>query len=354
MRLGIVLFFVGIFFMFFSTSEAIYINILAPLIKNNRNKIIVHLLITIIGQSFWFLLLERIYDFSKLYDKFFYFVFVCFLYTFLFLLLIKIFSHFKPINLQYGIIFAVIFSIALTILGHINEYYPVIVPYKINTDKNVKAKVAFITDLHIGDLGMKPSIMKKTMELIAAENVDFLVIGGDIIEGSPQNFNGEYQEIFKKNKIKTFAVLGNHDYYYKNYLQGAKLLEEANIDVLLDETIKINNLILIGREDITNNGRKTLKEIIKNVSANDFSLLIDHNPKFFPEAVKEKIDLQLSGHTHNGQFFPFTLIVKFFYEKAYGLLKKENSTLITSSGLSGWGPPIKLGSPVEIVVVKIN
>ncbi|MDR2526248.1 MAG: metallophosphoesterase [Rickettsiales bacterium] len=211
-----------------------------------------------------------------------------------------------------------------------------------------------MTDTHIGDLAMQPFIMQKTLNIIKKENVDFLIIGGDIIEGGKIDNFDKYKDMFLNSGIKTFAVLGNHEYYWRNHLDIVKALENANINVLLDDYVLIDDFYLIGREDKTNYNRKSVKTIINDVDKSKFLLLIDHNPKFFDESVEQNVDLQLSGHTHNGQIFPFNFIVKFIYEKPYGKLEKKDSVLITSSGLSGWGPPIKIGSPVEIAIVEIN
>lgn len=344
---------VAIFAMFFATSEVLYINILYPIIKTERNRTIAHIIITLIGQSFWLLLLGRIYDFSPLFDIFFYVVFVCFLYMFFGLATVRIIRLFKNIDIRQATIVVGVVAMLFTGYGYVIPYFPSITRYSIKSEKPVKAKIAFMSDTHIGDLGMKPSIMEKAINLIAKEKVDFLVIGGDIVEGSPKNFE-KYKNIFANNPTKTYGVLGNHDYYHKNYLHGVDVLEDGNIDILLDEWKKIGNIVLIGREDITNRNRQPVASIMNGVDKNDFLLLVDHNPHFFNDAVEQGVDLQLSGHTHNGQLFPFNLIVKFIYEKPYGLLEKAGSKLITSSGLSSWGPPIKLGSKPEIVIVEIN
>ena len=151
--------------------------------------------------------------------------------------------------------------------------------------------------------------------------------------------------------------MGNHEYYGgMPYLIADTLTQYANIKVLKDEVAEFDNFKIIGREDITKNyfgNRRKIIEKIDKIEPEKYNIVVDHNPANFRDSVENKIDLQLSGHTHNGQFFPFNLIVKFFYEKPYGLLKKQDSNLITSSGLSTWKIPIKLGSKPEIVIIDI-
>jgi predicted MPP superfamily phosphohydrolase len=353
--------------MFYFTSEMVYKNLLVGLMTE-KYRYVVHILIIFLGQSFWLLLASLFFPQLRFYDRFFYFVFVIFFYMFFMVFCLKITSLFLTFNMQKAVFICASISVIVAFGGHINTYFPVITRYKIHTDKDVKMKVAFISDTHIGDLMMNQYIMQKAIDKIKEEKPDILVIGGDIVEGKPENFDS-YRDIFKNSGLKVFAVLGNHDYYRKNYVEGAKKIEEGNIKVLLDEHIDIGNyidknfifthnrpdrIILIGREDKTNRGRKTIHELVKGIDKSNFLLMVDHQPQYFDDAIKEGIDLQLSGHTHNGQIIPFNFIVKSIYEKPYGQLDKEGKTLITSSGLGGWGPPMKIGSPVEVVIVEIN
>ena len=100
--------------------------------------------------------------------------------------------------------------------------------------------------------------------------------------------------------------------------------------------------------------RKPLEEILKDTDRALPIILMDHNPEKLFEAVQQNVDLQLSGHTHGGQFFPATLVPKIIYEKDWGYLKKDNFQLIVSSGVGTWGPPIRIGSNSEIVQVNIG
>ncbi|GMO56750.1 MAG: metallophosphoesterase [Rickettsiales bacterium] len=353
-----------IFFgMFYFTSEMVYRHLLVNLVSD-KYKYISHVLIIFLGQSFWLLLASLFYPQLKFYDRLFYFVFIIFFYMFFMVFCLKITSLFLTFNMQKAVFISCSISVFIAFAGHISTYFPVITRYKVHTDKHIKMKVALITDTHFGDLMMNHYTINRAIEKIKKENPDILIIGGDIVEGKPEHFDS-YRDVFKNSGVKTFAVLGNHDYYRKDYVEGAKKIEEGDIKVLLDEHIDIteysdktnpfaNKIILIGREDKTNRNRKSVKDLVKDIDKNKFLLLVDHQPQYFNEAIKEGIDLQLSGHTHNGQIFPFNFVVKSIYEKPYGQLDKEGKTLITSSGLGGWGPPIKIGSPVEVVIIDIE
>ena len=188
-------------------------------------------------------------------------------------------------------------------------------------------------------------------------------MGGDIIESPLSNFpNKQYSKIWQKldKRQGVYGIVGNHEYYTGEVYKLVEYLQNScGIDMLLDDyKIIDDNIVLIGREDLTRNyygHRKEIKTIVNDIDLSKyFSIVLDHNPSKFDDAIINQIDLQLSGHTHNGQFFPFNIVVKFFYEKAYGLLQKQDKNLIVSSGLTPWGIPIKIVSKPEIVLVEIE
>jgi predicted MPP superfamily phosphohydrolase len=208
-------------------------------------------------------------------------------------------------------------------------------------------------------------LLKKIVGVINAQKADLVLLGGDTVETKVDYFDSlKYAELLKgiESKLGTYAILGNHE-YYTGRTNLNRILEflrkECGMRVLLDELVHIEgNLVLAGRVDggydrtVT---RKKVSELLEKVGgADSFLLLLDHNPKYFDEAVVNNVDLQLSGHTHNGQMFPFNLFVKFLYEKPYGMLKKLNSTLLVSSGVGTWGPPVKVFSKPEVVVIEIK
>ena len=85
-----------------------------------------------------------------------------------------------------------------------------------------------------------------------------------------------------------------------------------------------------------------------------FSILLAHGPAGFDTAKAHGIDLQLSGHTHGGQFFPFTLLGRLFLKRLVGIYKENGSTLFITSGTGTWGPPVRLGTNNEIVVHHVG
>ncbi len=315
-----------------------------------------------LGQSYLLLLSKNINPYI---EYFLYIVLYVFCFMFFYYVIIScIRISYLQSNPQFLDLKFLILAVCLGVFGFFNRYNIRITEYDLKTEKNLNLKIAFISDLHIGDSGINETIMKKTIEKINKENVDLIILGGDIVERKSNYFDkNTYGEWFKmfKSKYGTYGVLGNHEYYGGESKRISNALEEyGNMNILNDEFIEFDDFVLIGREDLAKGysgiNRKSIAEILQNFNNENskYLLLIDHNPSKFQESKDNNIDLQLSGHTHNGQFFPFNLIVKFFYEKPYGLLDKYKSKLIISSGLSTWRIPIKLMSKPEIVIVNIN
>jgi predicted MPP superfamily phosphohydrolase len=144
------------------------------------------------------------------------------------------------------------------------------------------------------------------------------------------------------------------------FRSACKYLTDHNITVLRDSTIRLNGaLFIVGREDrsITQFMRKTrrpLSELMVGVDKRQPIILMDHQPIGLDEASEQGADLQLSGHTHHGQIWPFHLITKAVYEVSWGYKKKGQTHVYVSSGVGTWGPPVRLGNTPEIINIKLS
>ena len=211
-----------------------------------------------------------------------------------------------------------------------------------------KYNFIFISDVHLGTNKVKhlSNILKK----IKTIKYDFLLIGGDLIDSS--SFKIEELSILNNIKKKIYFVNGNHEYYLKDYQEKLKKLSLYNIKVLINQSQKIKDINLIGIDDLQAVEDK-IKHVKKLRKENSFNLILNHKPDIW-EQINDQIDLMLTGHTHNGQIFPFNLIVKLKFKYSYGLFKKENSNLYVSSGSGCWGPKIRIGTSNEIIHFKLN
>jgi len=124
---------------------------------------------------------------------------------------------------------------------------------------------------------------------------------------------------------------------------------------LRDSATLINNsFYLIGREDRTNNRRKNILSLLDSVDKSKPIILLDHQPFNLSESADNDIDLQISGHTHHGQLWPFNFITKAIYEVSSGYKKIKNTHVIVSNGYGTWGPPMRLGNRPEILIIDLN
>lgn len=269
-------------------------------------------------------------------------------------------------NNTWFIAFSVIAIVAVTLaVGTYNSIIPKITKYDININKkagNMKQlRVAMISDIHLGEIVGRERL-NTAVKLINGLNADMVVIVGDLIDNDIEpvkkyNMLDELKDI--KSKYGVYAIMGNHEYYGGKTEEITKMIENSGVTVLRDKVLKIqNSFYLAGREDFAGSfygyKRKDLATLLNGIDKNLPLILLDHQPKNLDEPRKEKIDLQLSGHTHAGQFFPVSLITSLMYEEDNGYLKDENFNLIVSSGYGTWGPIVRIGSQSEIVDININ
>lgn len=248
-------------------------------------------------------------------------------------------------------------ALLVVAISFANGFIPVVTKYNIKTKKVLteNLKIAVISDIHLSNIS-SPFYWRKVVNKVNLLNPDIIIIAGDMIDTDAKWISqNRYREIFSKLKAKkgVFAVTGNHE-YYGNLERNIKFIESCNIKVLKDEYYSNGDFIIIGREDRHNWYRKYLKQIVKDIDKSKLLILADHNPSNLKESVENGVDLQVSGHTHNGQFFPWNIPTHFMYEKPKGIIKKGDTTVIVSSGIGGWGPLIRNCSRPEIIEINIE
>lgn len=254
----------------------------------------------------------------------------------------------------------------LLIYGTWNANHPQVVHYDITIKKRVQnlseIHAVMVSDIHLGlvvDNDRLDAMVNRINEL----DPDIVLLAGDTIDEDVRLFaNNKMPEILKKlrSKYGVYAVLGNHEYISGNSELAVEYLQQAGISVLVDECIKINNqFYIIGRDDrmagrMFGKSRLELSSLIEEIDNNLPIILLDHQPINLEEGQRNGIDLQLSGHTHNGQFFPNNLIAKHIFENSWGYLRKGEYQVVVSSGFGTWGPPIRIGSNSEITDLTIS
>ena len=240
-----------------------------------------------------------------------------------------------------------IFLIFLSIINGNTIYLKTL---NIRTDKKIKNDInlIFLSDLHLGS--NSKNHLKKIIKKIKQLKYDLLLIGGDMIDSSTFNFDN--LKLFFGISKPIIFVSGNHEYYLRNFREKLSSLKEYNINFLDNMSFNYKELNIIGiSDDVPLNTKKNLTtQLLKR---NFFNLILVHKPCLW-DFLPSKIDLMLSGHTHNGQIFPFNFIVKLKYKYTFGLYKKLSSKLYVSSGAGCWGPKMRLGSRNEIVYIKLK
>jgi len=221
-------------------------------------------------------------------------------------------------------------------------------------------RIVVASDIHIGTFTKRPRL-EKIVRTINDRDPDLVLLPGDLLDDV---FIGDLSldaiGVFKKmrSRFGVYAVTGNHEYFL-GVKKAVAFIRTGNITVLEDTAITVANaLCLIGRKDRMANPmgdhRKPLNAILKNCDPTLPRIVMDHQPIHLNEAVQNHVDLQISGHTHNGQIFPFTLVAKALYEKSRGYLQKGNTQFYVSSGVGTWGPPLRIGSTPEIVEIILK
>ncbi len=188
---------------------------------------------------------------------------------------------------------------------------------------------------------------------------DFVILGGDTIESHPDYFfNHHFDHLLPtiKSLYPPIVVLGNHEYYGTTVSKNINAFKKAGCLILRDHVLSVpeKKIVFIGRDDQTNKKRTPLTNLIQNSPSGLYQIVIEHDPKYIEESIKGKVDLHLLGHTHNGQIFPFNLVVKCIFKNAYGYKKFDQPDTIVSSGIGTWGPTLRIGTQSEIVVIYLN
>jgi predicted MPP superfamily phosphohydrolase len=218
-------------------------------------------------------------------------------------------------------------------------------------------KIVAISDLHLG-YGIGEAEFDKWVTLINRENPDIVLVAGDITDNHIEPLlrrNYSFEKI--KSRYGVFTCLGNHEYIPggSKITKSLEFLEQAKITVLRDSAILVNNeFYLIGRDDRMNRNRKPLKELLQTIDTTKALVLLDHQPFQLEETEENGIDLQFSGHTHDGQLPPVSWITKKMYEISHGYLRKGNSHIYVSSGMGIWGGKFRIATKSEYMVINLK
>jgi hypothetical protein len=226
---------------------------------------------------------------------------------------------------------------------------------------NKPAKVIIMSDIHLGLLVGKTRL-DAILRTLREEKPDIIVIAGDLLDTSPRflkRFESFLNEIVTI--APTYCVMGNHE-FYNGMKESMEWLSGLGLRVLENEIVedKGTGMNVIGVHDPSAFGsveqyRKEILELVRSSIGPASTILINHQPLHFREAAGIRPILQLSGHTHAGQIWPFSLATRaVFKEGDRGLHRWKGSFLYVCTGTGTWGPPMRVGTSSEMVIIDIK
>ncbi|MGW8325021.1 MAG: metallophosphoesterase [Desulfobacterales bacterium] len=222
-----------------------------------------------------------------------------------------------------------------------------------------RLRVVQISDVHLG-LIVGKSRLNRILEKVKDARPDILVSTGDLVDGQMDELDTLTDMI--KNIPTTygkFAVTGNHE-FYAGLDRALAFTKKAGFTILRGEGLTVSNVLNIAGVDdpagkrYVPNLAVSEKALLEKMPGDKFTLFLKHQPVISSESLG-RFDLQLSGHTHKGQIFPFYLFTKLFYRMHSGLSKLTgNALLYVSRGSGTWGPPVRFLSPPEVTIIDIT
>ncbi|MGE5391410.1 MAG: metallophosphoesterase [Deltaproteobacteria bacterium] len=259
-------------------------------------------------------------------------------------------------------LFVLVILAGLLGYGTWNAFHPVYVNYDIYITKdggpinNVHA--VMVSDLHLGVIVNK-SRLEKLVTSINSRHPDIVFLVGDVVDENRKPFVEENMaDVLGQIKppLGVYMVTGNHDGHGEDV---TSYLKAAGVKLLSDQNCLVgDSFYLVGRSTrqhgVDPGDRPALAEVMKGIDIKRPIILLDHNPANLDDAQNNKVDLQLSGHTHQGQLFPNNYITGSIYDIDWGYLKKCDLQVVVSTGFGTWGPPIRIGNTPEIVDLHIR
>lgn len=219
-----------------------------------------------------------------------------------------------------------------------------------------------LTDIHVGPF-IRRQFMDELVHRANALRPDLIAVTGDLVDGDVPTLGGAVSALGNlKARFGSFFVTGNHEYYSGDEAWTA-FLQTLGLQVLRNRHVSIGDeggsLDLVGVDDWSGGkqrGRKgyDLDQALAGRNPDRAAVLLAHQPANFKVAAERGMDLQISGHTHGGQLFPMTLLIGLGWEHSAGLYRHNDSHIYVSRGCGFWGPPMRVGSPPEIVKLVLT
>lgn len=255
-----------------------------------------------------------------------------------------------------SIILASIASIVICVIGIISAQIPEYTYRKIDIGAKEHLKLVVVSDIHYGATGSLLSL-SKMVDHVNQTNADVILLTGDVFDNKVKNLDQNYFRDSMnalQSKYGVYAITGNHEFMQNNLDEIKDFYTGTQVHLLLDEAVTINHIQIIGRQDYRG-GRKKLEEISTEKLP---TIVLDHQPQFYRDAEEFGADLQISGHTHNGQIFPADVLIALlnlmaFQSPSNGIHTYDDFTLAITRGYGTWGFPMRLTGPSQILILEV-
>ena len=254
-------------------------------------------------------------------------------------------------------LFAPLFVLGLVGLGMYNAYTPVVRHQTVVIDKKMDKplRIGMASDLHLGILfGARQ--LDKLVDIMNREKVDLILLPGDLMDDNVEAYRKENMQphLAKlRAPLGVYATLGNHD-LFGDQKEIYEEVTKAGIRVLTNEAVETDNLLIVGRNDDLDSSRPSTAQLLNGKNTNLPVLLLDHRPTEIDIHRHLPVDIQVSGHVHNGQVAPANLIVRALYRLHYGYRQFDKGHFFVTSGYGFWGIPLRLGSQSEVWIIDVK
>ncbi|MDR1757178.1 MAG: metallophosphoesterase [Culturomica sp.] len=247
----------------------------------------------------------------------------------------------------------------LLICGNIHYFRKERVELNITTEKPLPPgglKIVFLSDLHLGYATGNREI-EHWVELANREQPDLILIAGDIVDNNTRPLTAHRMDRTLRQLHApegVYACPGNHE-HIGGKRNSEQFIRSAGICLLVDSVATPGAFLnIVGRNDRSARRRKNLEELTDSLDTEKFTVLLDHQPYDLAETARYPVDLQLSGHTHRGQIWPFTRVTDRLFEVSHGYARKGNTDFYITSGIGIWGGKFRIGSRSEYVVINLT
>ena len=225
-----------------------------------------------------------------------------------------------------------------------------------------RLRIAQISDLHVGPTVGRERVVNVVRQVTEAKP-DIFVMTGDLVDGTVDQL-GDIVDLLTDvpTKYGTYFCTGNHE-YYSQAEPWCAFFQERGVKVLNNQHEVIEtgsgNIVMAGVTDLQGgrfheDHRCDPERAIQGAPENVASILLAHQPKVAFLTEKGQFDLQLSGHTHGGQFFPFNFLIHFAQKYVSGLYDHDDMKVYVNRGTAYWGPPMRLGPEQEITLITLR